>query len=69
MSDRARVQAAALRNHVRTLRDSPKNKKQKNTKILLRIYIYKYMKGPKQKGRISLENLEVGFFSGSERTK
>ena len=28
-----------------------------------------YMKGPKQKGRISLENLEVGFFSGSERTK
>ena len=26
-----------------------------------------YMKGPKQKGAFSLENLKIGFFSGSER--
>ena len=25
------------------------------------------MKGPKQKGAFSLENLKIGFFSGSER--
>ena len=28
-----------------------------------------YMKGPKQKGIISLENLKIGLFSGRERKK
>jgi hypothetical protein len=32
-------------------------------------HIYIYMKGPKQKGIISLENLKIGLFSGSERKK
>ena len=31
------------------------------------LLIYIYMKGPKQKGAFSLENLKIGFFSGSER--
>ena len=41
---------------------------QYNTILILNINTV-YMKGPKQKGIISLENLKIGLFSGSERKK